>query len=926
MGDGDAPQNGKSKKSPEQKSPPDAKGDHPVGQHNQLELAHKLVRETYGTPTTNMATAALAQWAEFVARTEPQLEQAFGEPVPMTLGGSLRTGTFRGPKPSRESGSAGLPVVELDGRIHLPNGINPRDPATIAKLQAITGLTEGLKLQTKPIWGNNPMNIANLYGRRPFGSNILEIECGAVERRAGMLESDIAAFWQRIFSPREVTWTADTRQAMRDANIGYETPGGVRDLKNFQAGTAHARLLAGWAVGIIPELPSPGTEPAALLKDWWREPPPSYNPKAFAMDLPDKPEAPAWVSRAEQLANRMRQRRFASLSGSTATAENDAIPLGNGTHQSVSDSELKIARRLLNEPGFDPALLWQRLSPQMRYAFIRAANNGEAAPSLPVLALETNGHTNGSSTTMRSENSGHDAVTAPKPPIKPDEVIPVEGRDTLRERYNQELEAARSRADKTTPARPDAPETATNQLSGRLKTTATNPLVLLKLGQACAHAATGDLSKAKFHLEEAAAIGGTNLVVSTATDTAKYAALAKLGNALGNEAALTAAQRTALATTKHLGSLVGEGFVVYSALNKETGSGTAAELTTGTTETAATTALFAMLLKQGLAKSAGPIAAVIATGDLIRFGGNVLATMNGTERPAPSMIQQTAQAVWDFHASQFINKAQALNVDALVNDLHEGAPPTPRAAEMYKRDYPERLVTDTDLEPAYRAFGRAKIDSAAFMRSLFSAYDDEHSNLKEYFDRLARYEDAAELHIAGAKQYQSVVPGLHIPADIARPPLIDAEKYPQLAALEKQWQQAAPGMTFRERYDHIRQSTLSTNNPYHMIDLPKDRQALQKELAAFTMEKYIPYQAALIENHAVFVQNEKTVETFQQQIQQRSRQELQQQSWELAQNACNELRMLDDPGYKAVANLYSQKPTQENLQQVIAYLMQAAQR
>ena len=621
-------------------------------------------------------------------------------------------------------------------------------------------------------------------------------------------------------------------------------------------------------------------------------------------------------------------------------------------------------QRLANDIGINPLLLQQRLNPGTAFS-----NAGAHQPALlPPISLGgtqqapvTNSTAAGSASQSRdiaasSPNASSPPILADlrqitsakpaakikspmdntlvapvsdsnkKPAIKPDEIIRPEGRDTLRERYNRELEAARRRETETLPAVRKAKGDSHSQIGqfqipDRLKQSAAHPLVLLKVAQSLAHAATGDMDKAKFHLKEAVSIGGTNLSVSLATDTTRYAAIAKLTKDLAKGGAPTVGQKIAVTAVKNLGTLVGEGFVVYNAANKETWGGTAAELTTGTTETIATAGLATLLLQQGALKGAGPIGGVMATGDLIRFSGNLLATMTGSERPTPSVIQQTSQAVFDLQASRYIDKAQGIKVDTLVHDLQQGPPSTPKATGMYKKDYPERLVTGTDLEATYRAFGKAKQDSAAVLRSFFSSYDNEHSDLKQYFDQLARYEDAAELHIAGATKYQSMVPALRIPANIASPPVIDEKKYPRLAALEQQWKQAAPGMTFRERYDHIREGTLSTNNPVNMIDIPKDREALFKELQAFTIEKYIPYQTALIGNHATFVQNEKTLQAFQQ----HSRTELQQKGWEMVQQACNELGMANNPDYQAFAAAYKQNPTGGNLQQVIDLLIPSAQ-
>jgi len=592
----------------------------------------------------------------------------------------------------------------------------------------------------------------------------------------------------------------------------------------------------------------------------------------------------------------------------------------------------------------DPAMIGRQLNPGTRPipGGTTAKPNAAPEPSFTVSLQRPFSHVNLPQTITESVQNTPSALptnNSNKPASKPDETIPP---SDLRQRYNKALESARSYADKTTPVRTNVSHfqstanmdyavygangkeiyrpQATNPISDRLKRSATNPLVLLKVAQSLAHAARGDMDKAKFHLKEAASIGGSNLVVSTATDATRNIALAKLTKELAKEAAPTVGQKIAVTAVRNLGTLVGEGFVVYSAANKETWGGTAAELSTGTMEVVATTALSTLLLQQGASKVSGPIAGIMATGDLIRFSGNLLATMGGGERPNPSVVQQAAAAVWDFTASQYIDRAQALKVDTLVHNLQQGPPLTPKAAEMYRSDYPERLVTGTDLEAAYRAFGNAKADSAAFLRSIFSSYDNEHSNLKQYFEQLARYEDAAELHIAGAKKYRSTVSALRIPGNIANPPVIDEKKYPRLAALAQQWKQVAPGMTFRERYDHIRESTLSTNNPVHMIDLPKDRKALFEEFAAFTMEKYIPYQVALIANHHTFIQNEKILQAFQQQ----SRKELQQKSWQLIQQACNELGMANNPDYKAIEAAYKKNPTEQNLQQGIDLLIPAA--
>jgi hypothetical protein len=265
-----------------------------------------------------VAHSALLEWNAFVHRTQPLLEDAFGRPVPMSLGGSLRTGTFRGPKPSQDPNMVGLSVVELDGRIHLPDGVNPQDPSTIAKLQRITGLTGGLRFSNMPVvWGNR--KYAVIYGRKELGPNTLEIECAVYEHHVGMLEADPAAFWQKVFTRREVAWTADSRQALRDANIGYSTPGGVMSLKNLQCELAKWRMLAGWGSGVLLERPSPGSDPGRLIEDWWRQPSPALNRDAFAVKLPIKPRPPAWVREAELMARRMRLRRFGAVPGGIHT-------------------------------------------------------------------------------------------------------------------------------------------------------------------------------------------------------------------------------------------------------------------------------------------------------------------------------------------------------------------------------------------------------------------------------------------------------------------------------------------------------------------------------------------------------------------------------------------------------------------------------
>lgn len=255
----------------------------------------------YLTAQEVLATRSLAIefWSDWSTQAAPRIRRLLSCRSILDLGGGLRAGTFWGPRRSEHPQMCHRQVIELDGRLYLPNGMDATQ--LVSELQAATELTGTVKSIDTKLWTSEKVPRILLYGWFEKSGYCMELELACLERKH-LLGADPATYWQAIYSGAELAWTGQTRHLMRQNNIPEYVHGGVYDLKKAQVAIAQWRIVAGFSTGYF-AAPVPGPI-RPRMNEWWHYPEPTL-PK-LCMEIPEKPAPPAWVRNCHQVASCLR--------------------------------------------------------------------------------------------------------------------------------------------------------------------------------------------------------------------------------------------------------------------------------------------------------------------------------------------------------------------------------------------------------------------------------------------------------------------------------------------------------------------------------------------------------------------------------------------------------------------------------------------
>lgn len=179
-----------------------------------------------------------------IAHWTSQLEKAGLSGVEILPRGAVNNGHYAGPKPRDTSWSDTVPAdyksfVEIDLRVVLPEGSNPRDERIIAALKRVMGTVGKLDWSGENEWG---LVLPNSYLYRfeplvPAQGIGLEWEIGVYAQPVCPIDQ----YWDQVFSPEEVAWQKAVRLQLIAEKVGYKDE--VWRVKDDQCRVGVARLV-----------------------------------------------------------------------------------------------------------------------------------------------------------------------------------------------------------------------------------------------------------------------------------------------------------------------------------------------------------------------------------------------------------------------------------------------------------------------------------------------------------------------------------------------------------------------------------------------------------------------------------------------------------------------------------------------------------
>ncbi|MBX7145507.1 MAG: hypothetical protein K1X79_13740 [Oligoflexia bacterium] len=184
----------------------------------------------------------IAKWTE-------ELAKAGLKGVEILPRGAVNNGHYAGPKPRDTSWSDTIPsgynsFVEIDLRVVLPEGQDPRDPRTIAILKSVMGTVGELDWSGENEWG---LTLPNSYLYRfeplvPAQGIGLEWEVGVYAQPVCPIDQ----YWEQVFGPEEIAWQRAVRQQLLAEHVGYKDE--VWRVKDDQCRVGVARLVGALAM------------------------------------------------------------------------------------------------------------------------------------------------------------------------------------------------------------------------------------------------------------------------------------------------------------------------------------------------------------------------------------------------------------------------------------------------------------------------------------------------------------------------------------------------------------------------------------------------------------------------------------------------------------------------------------------------------